>query len=141
MVLTTMSNKLFRSLRYCGSFRQLSHVRIRPRTICLAAPFDLRRRQERLLSHHSPFPYPDIPTTEAAKNFVIHLDENGRSLLLEELKQFQEAADKASGKCRLYMSVVFIYDHVIELSLFLGCTLTSPHPSLSLTDFGQLIKY
>jgi len=99
MVLTTMSSKLpFRSLRSNGLFRHLSHIRFRPRTICLATLVNLRHPQERLLSHHAPFPYPDIPTTEAAKNFIIQLDENGRSLLLDELSRFKEEADKASGR-------------------------------------------
>ena len=37
------------------------------------------------LSHHPPFPYPEIPSEKAARNFVLHLDDKGRSLLLEEL--------------------------------------------------------
>ena len=48
-------------------------------------------------SHHPPFPFPEIPTEDAARGFVLHLDQRGRSLLLKELEKF-EGKEKAPGK-------------------------------------------
>ena len=41
---------------------------------------------------------PDIPSKEVARNFVVNLDDDGRSFLYKELLLFEEKENK-SGKC------------------------------------------
>ena len=54
--------------------------------------------QKQGLSHNPPFPYPDIPSETSAKNLVLHLDEHGRSLLLQELTKFEQEKLRLEGK-------------------------------------------
>lgn len=53
--------------------------------------------QKRRLSHHPPFPYPEIPSEKSARNLVVHLDDKGRALLLKELQKFEKEKLQLSG--------------------------------------------
>ena len=61
----------------------------------------------RTVTHHS-FPYPDIPNTEAAKTFVVNLDDHGRSLLYKELHRVEQLENKSGefAQCVIFVAVI-----------------------------------
>ena len=57
------------------------------------------------LSHHPPFPYPEIPSENSARNLVVHLDDTGRTLLLTELQKFEKERLQLTG---MFLRVIFL---------------------------------
>ena len=107
MGLFAKSTKLcFRTFRNCQHTRKFTNIHYRIFN-CVNEQFvaanHVHQCQKRMYSHHPPCPYPEIPSKEAAKSFVVHLDDRGRSLLLQELSRSHDESNKTSGKVKLYL--------------------------------------